>query len=67
MTDKIFLDSNVLIYSIDDGEVVKQQIANNLITSLSEKGGVISTQVLQNFIILQQKNSELANKMQKFF
>ena len=49
MTDKIFLDSNVLIYSIDDGEVVKQQIANNLITSLSEKGGVISTQVLQEF------------------
>lgn len=49
MTDKIFLDSNVLIYSIDDGEVVKQQIANNLITSLSEKGGVISSQVLQEF------------------
>ena len=49
MNDRFFLDSNVLIYSIDNGEVIKQQIANNIIATLSEKGGVISTQVLQEF------------------
>ena len=43
MTDRIFLDTNVLIYSVDDGELSKQQLANNIISNLSETGGVIST------------------------
>lgn len=29
MTDKIFIDSNILIYSIDDGEPLKQEIAES--------------------------------------
>lgn len=49
MTDRIFIDSNILIYTIDDNEKTKQQIANNIVEQLSENNGIISTQVLQEF------------------
>lgn len=49
MKDKIFIDSNILIYSIDDNDFVKQDVANSIISKLSENGGFISTQVLQEF------------------
>ena len=48
MSGKIFVDSNILIYSIDNNDSVKQDIAKKIITELSDNA-VISTQVLQEF------------------
>ena len=49
MNDKIFIDTNILIYSIDDNDIEKQSKADEIIVKLSENGGVISTQVMQEF------------------
>lgn len=49
MSDRIFIDSNLLIYSIDDGEPVKRLTAKSILETLAKNGGVISTQVLQEF------------------
>lgn len=47
MTDKIFFDTNILVYAHSDLEKGKQEIAAHLIQSLPEV--VISTQVVQEF------------------
>ena len=44
MIDKVFLDSNVILYSYSKTELNKNKIANTLIFSLSEV--YISTQVI---------------------
>ena len=44
MRDKIFLDSNIVLYSYSKTELDKNKIANNLIFSLDEI--LISTQVI---------------------
>ena len=44
MTDNVFLDSNVLVYSYSNSEIQKQEIARQLI---SDNNSLISTQVLQ--------------------
>jgi predicted nucleic acid-binding protein len=44
MSDNIFLDSNVLVYSYSNSELDKQSIARKLI---AESNSFISTQVLQ--------------------
>jgi predicted nucleic acid-binding protein len=44
MSDKVFLDSNILVYSYSNTEIDKQIIARKLI---SENSTYISTQVLQ--------------------
>lgn len=52
MKDKVFLDTNILIYAIDssDKENVKRDIAKDLINEIIEKeNGVISIQVVQEF------------------
>ena len=49
MSDRIFIDSNLLIYSIDDGEPVKRVTSKRILGTLAKNGGVISTQVLQEF------------------
>lgn len=49
MNGKIFLDTNILIYSIDAKDSMKQSIAKSIVQELSNKKGVISTQVLQEF------------------
>ena len=52
MSDKIFLDSNILIYGQDTREPEKQRIAQAIAAQLVESGaGVISTQVLQEFYV----------------
>lgn len=49
-TNKVFFDSNVLIYTVDDKDLKKQQIAVELITnSIKNENGIISTQSLQEF------------------
>ena len=52
MTDKIFVDTNILVYAHDKGAGQKYQMASNRILQLWESNtGVISTQVLQEFYI----------------
>lgn len=50
MARRCFLDTNVLIYSVDRADPVKQQTALAAIARhAKERSGVISTQVLQEF------------------
>ncbi len=52
MKDKIFLDTNILVYSIDSSTELtqKRDVARNLVTThIREESGVISIQVLQEF------------------
>lgn len=50
MTRRSFLDTNVLVYSVDRADPAKQEIALALLTQHGkERTGVISTQVLQEF------------------
>lgn len=49
-TNKVFFDSNILIYFADKRDARKQAIADKLIKSASEnENGIISTQSLQEF------------------
>jgi predicted nucleic acid-binding protein len=52
MSAKAFLDTNVFVYEIDSKEPkAKRQIAHNLIReALQERRGVISYQVIQEFL-----------------
>jgi len=50
MARRSFLDTNVLIYSVDQADPGKQEVALGLIArQAKERTGVISTQVLQEF------------------
>ena len=52
MSDKVFVDSNVLIYAHDVDAAGKHQIARDVIEDLwSSRLGVLSTQVLQEFYV----------------
>jgi predicted nucleic acid-binding protein len=51
MNDKFFLDTNILIYSFDSRVLTKQQQAQHLIAqALSSQQGMISFQVVQEFL-----------------
>jgi len=51
MSDKYFLDTNILVYSLDPKEPRKEQIAQKLVTRAVTSGlGVISYQVVQEFV-----------------
>ena len=48
-----FLDTNILVYAFDRNEPAKQGIAEQLIDdALATRRGIISTQVVQEFISL---------------
>jgi len=50
---KFFIDTNLLVYTIDKKDIVKQEIARNYIKKLtSEHLPVISTQVIQEFYVV---------------
>ena len=49
MSDRIFIDSNIFVYSLDGSEEYKQTRAGSILARLSPDKGVISTQVLQEF------------------
>ncbi len=52
MSDKCFVDTNVLIYAHDKSAGPKHEIAQQLLARLWASGkGVLSTQVLQEFCI----------------
>lgn len=50
--DKIFIDTNILIYAYDISAGKKHEISKNIIIDLWDKGnGILSTQVLQEFFV----------------
>lgn len=50
MKDKVFFDSNIFVYYVDERDPEKMDIAQNLINSVCREGnGVVSTQNLQEF------------------
>ena len=52
MSDKAFVDTNVLIYAHDRESGEKHEIARTLVEDLWQNGnGVLSTQVLQEFYV----------------
>ena len=49
---KVFLDTNILVYSLDQSDDSKREKCRGLIKSLTgENSGVISTQVMQEFYV----------------
>lgn len=53
MIDKVFLDTNILIYSLDNHEQEKKRKARKLLSQIQNSGStVISTQVLQEFHVV---------------
>lgn len=51
MSDRYFLDTNIIIYSFDDRDLQKQEMAKQLITEgLLQNQSVISYQVVQEFV-----------------
>ena len=49
---KVFIDTNILIYSLDGSDSKKQKASRDVIRELSKNDlGVISTQVLQEFYV----------------
>jgi predicted nucleic acid-binding protein len=52
MSDKVFVDTNILIYAYDLDAGEKHAIASNVLRQLWRDGtGVLSTQVLQEFYV----------------
>ena len=52
MSDKVFFDTNVLVYAFDQAEPDKGAIARRLIHDFGAQGNlVLSTQVLQEFYV----------------
>jgi len=51
MTDRIFLDTNILVYAFDNSDPKKQQTAQNLLNSFFDEQEYysISTQVISEF------------------
>ena len=50
--DKIFIDTNIMIYAYDVSAVEKHRIASHILSDLWNSGlGVLSTQVLQEFFV----------------
>ncbi len=53
MSDKVFFDTNVLVYAFDQSEPEKSIIARQLIAEFGTDGNlVLSTQVLQEFYVV---------------
>ncbi len=51
MSAKYFIDSNIFVYSFDQGQPAKKQRSMELIQQALESGlGIISTQVIQEFL-----------------
>lgn len=50
MTEKVFVDTNVLVYAYDRGSGVKHHVADKVLRYLwHSRAGVVSPQVLQEF------------------
>ena len=64
--EKVFFDSNILVYYADESDARKQKIATALIKGAINSGnGVISTQCLQEFFNVAQKKLSISKKAAK--
>ena len=60
MNDKVFFDTNVLVYAFDRAEPEKGAVARRLIHDCGAKGRIVlSTQVLQEFYVAVTKAGKL--------
>ena len=63
---KVFFDSNILIYSVDERDSLKQKIAIDLINkAMQNKIGAISTQSLQEFFSVTTKKLNVSKEVAK--
>ncbi len=71
MSDKFFLDTNILVYSLDPAEPRKAQAAETLVTHGVTLGvGVISYQVVQEFInvsLRQFRTTMTVEELERYF
>lgn len=59
LAGRTFVDTNVLLYAHDAGDTLKQPIARALLEGLwSDRSGVLSTQVLQEFYVVATRKFE---------
>ncbi|MBO4638411.1 MAG: PIN domain-containing protein [Treponema sp.] len=64
--DKVFFDSNILVYSVDERDTKKQKIAINLIDKAIHRNiGTISTQSLQEFYAVTTQKLKLSKEAAK--
>lgn len=48
--EKVFVDTNVLVYAVDHAETRRQEVALEVVSAIRASGyGVVSTQVMQEF------------------
>lgn len=52
MSDRAFLDTNVLVYAVDEAEPTKRDIARRLLGSTGYGQFVLSTQILSEFYVV---------------
>ena len=66
MTDKVFVDTNILVYAHDLDAGDKHSLAADIVSELWEsRGGILSTQILQEFYItLSRKVSPPLSKLE---
>ena len=63
---KVFFDTTILVYSADNKDLRKKEIASRLINDAINSGtGVISTQCLQEFFNVAQKKLNISNQAAK--
>ena len=63
---KVFFDSNILVYSVDERDSLKQKIAIDLINkAIQNKIGAISTQSLQEFFFVTTKKLNVSKEVAK--
>ena len=65
-SDKVFLDSNILVYFVDQHDIKKQKIAEQLIKkSVEMNTGILSTQSLQEFYSVVTRKSLCSKEVAK--
>ncbi|MGR3179677.1 MAG: PIN domain-containing protein [Candidatus Anammoxibacter sp.] len=65
MSDRFFIDTNVFAYSFDNNSKKKQRISNDIISrSLSSNDGIISYQVVQEFLNISTRKFKTPIKVQ---
>ena len=66
MKDKVFIDTNLLIYSIDPRNKAKQKKARQLLKDIIVGDvGVISTQVIEEFFVVATKKLGISHELVK--
>ena len=60
MTSKVFIDTNILVYALDQHDPDKNKKSRSCLRHLSQtSGGVISTQVMQEFYVTATKKLQV--------